>query len=440
MQITGLALEHSQKQQLSPALQQSLQVLQLGHAELATLLAEELQSNPALETEDETDPDDDPFIASNMGSMKGYESMNEIAVSGVSLREQLLQQLLVLELSAREKKAAFVILGNLDERGYLMLDDEAIAKASGLDVSEIENLRGDFMSLEPHGCGARSLEECLLFQARLHFEEESLEVRILRDRGALLAETRFTEISKLERVSVKQIASAVQALRILSPYPGQSFETDRNSDMIPEVIVRYQNGEYIPFVNTFGTPTLRLNKSFTESASNNSYKSPESKYVRSQLRSGSWLLRCVQQRNHTLLRIARCIIELEYEFLERGIEHLKPLHLADIAASVGLHESTVSRAISHKYIQTPRGTFEFKYFFGARLKKRSADVSSKLVKEAIRNMIAREDHSNPLSDYALADLLKQSAVKIARRTVTKYREQLRIPSASIRREYAAALG
>lgn len=458
----GLSQSQEQQLHITPQQQQSLKILQLERAELSELVEKELMENPVLEEESSLAADqekndnklqpeaiefyepensfaeatalDASYARSYAGSGGESESPSSewredrAPTTPVSLQEFLASQLGLADLSTHEKQIAQFIFANLDDNGYLELSDKEILIAAKASVEELDRVWTTVRALEPAGIGARNLSECLLNQLQQKGRHNGLEARILRYHADLLAKGRPHEIAKREDVTLSEVTKAIGRLRELNPFPGRQFQAATAQSITADLFVQKVNGRYVVSANDDGLPKLRISKYYRTVVAE-SGRTPERNYLRERLRSASWLVRCIYQRQQTIQKVAQCIVDLQQPFFEEGVEALRPVHMKEIAAKVGLHESTISRAIANKYIETPRGLFELKYFFTSRLQTSSGDISSHLVKEVIRSMIEREDRDEPLSDYAIADALNQGNIKIARRTVTKYREALRIPTA-----------
>jgi RNA polymerase sigma-54 factor len=445
---------------LSPEFQQAMKLLQCGTQELNDTIEAELLENPALErADDEPEKRDgegekdeqrqselDKELEARIDALSGPDlytprSMDESEIPDekaqplavpASLAGHLLAQLAGADISGKEKKLAEIVIRNLDANGYLEASDSELAEAAGASLQAITDSIAVVQSLEPAGTGARNLRECLLLQLSQRSERSSLSARIVSDHLDDLAHGRFREIERAENATTEEVQAAVRAIKKLDPRPGRHFSGDAAPAVLPDVQVIKLGGEYVVVPNGNGLPKLRLSSYCRELLRDPSH--PEAKgYLRERVRAATWLIKSIHQRQQTIYRVAECIVRLQQEFFERGVEALKPLVLRDVAKALGMHESTVSRATTDKYIQTPRGVFELKYFFTASLRSEQGAVSSSAVKQRIKDLIAREKRSQPFTDLDIVRILKDSRIVIARRTVAKYRETMGIGSAQARR-------
>lgn len=436
---------------LTPQMQQSLQVLQAGLGELETIVEQALEENPALErVERETDETETPLRSEFISPTDGRRARRglrdgeddperEPAAPEQSLMDELLVQLGMHGLPDEERALVSFLIGNLRENGRLDMEIGEISRTTGARRGEVESALRVLQSLEPAGVGARTLEECLLLQLVRQGEGDSLAAALVSRRHGLLLQGKLLEIARAEHVSLAKVRDAVRVLQSLDPYPGQRFGRDEAGYVTPDVLVQEVHGTFRAVTNDAALPAVALSEPYLDML-RGARRGELRSYLKERTRAASWLIQSIAQRQDTLRRVAQCIVELEEDFLREGIESLRPLHLKDVAARAGVHESTVSRAVTGKFIQTPRGVFEMKYFFTSRIETGGGEVSSLLVKEAIRAMIQREDWRRPLSDYAIADALNETDVRIARRTVTKYREALGIPPAPERKAQAQIRG
>jgi RNA polymerase sigma-54 factor len=474
-------LRQMQKLVMTPQLRQAIKILQLPRGELDALLHEELDQNPLLavdQGEEETIPGESATIgdepqteaaaeaaapADEIDWRTYLESYNEdipaLPPTGdedadeerqniienqpnrtESLAEHLAWQLRFSDLSAEEERIASLILGNLDVDGYLQDAIEEIAASAGASVELVEHVLKIIQACDPPGVGARDLRECLLLQLRDHGLDDptvedpilSLAGAIVRDHLPALEGRRFERLAKDLGVSVEAIAQAVKLITALEPKPGRDFGEGEVRYVMEDVYVHKVGDEYVVTLNEEGLPRLKVSSSYRRLLA----EGGEAKeYVQEKLRAAAWLIKSIHQRQRTLLLVAQSIVKFQQEFLTHGVSHMRPLVLRDVAEDVGIHESTVSRAIASKYIATPRGIYPLKKFFTTGLKGRQGqDVAAESVKERIREMISHEDPTQPLSDEEIARALSRDDVTIARRTVAKYRESMNIlPSAKRKR-------
>ncbi|MEE8558356.1 MAG: RNA polymerase factor sigma-54, partial [Myxococcota bacterium] len=353
-----------------------------------------------------------------------------------SLADHLMWQLGFLELSENERFAAALIIGNLNDDGYLEEDLEKIAADADLDLAAVEALLQRLQLFDPLGVGSRSLSECLLVQARVAGIEDPLVLTVLRDHLDRLQKKDFRGIARIEDVSVQDVARAARVVAQFEPRPGREFSGEDPIYITPDIFIHKIAGDFHVVLNEDGLPKLRVSSAYREVLTRRGSESKEAReYVREKLRSAVWLIKSIHQRQRTIVRVTDSILRFQSEFFERGTEFLRPLNLRDVAEDIGMHESTVSRVTSNKYVQTPHGLFELKFFFNSSIETADGrSIASESVKEKIRDIIRSEDARRPLSDQQIAEVLRMSAIHIARRTVTKYREALRILPSTRRRE------
>lgn len=490
-----LRQRQSQSLVLAPQLRQSLKILQVAALDLRSVIQEELQSNPTLEelpmddvgldkTEkpeadggepeanpSETDRDSDsepqreemdfskdkefeilgkldedwrdymanaggaqPFTAED--SEKRQHFMDSL-VSVPSLQEHLMQQAEMADLSPPVLAALKHLIGSLDDRGFLTQSPADAALQAGIPLDAMQEAHGIIRGFDPPGIGSLTLEECLLTQLKNKGRENSLAARILRDHFDLLSRRRIPELSRKLGANSDDIQLAIEEIGKLDPAPGRRFAEDSNRVVQPDVTVEHDGTEWKILLNSDYIPRLRLSNTYREMIAKGTLSKTEREYIRERMRSGKFLIDSIEQRQRTIERITREILKAQSEFFEHGVSHLKPLTMTQIADVVGVHETTVSRAIANKYIRTPHGIFEFKYFFTTGYQAESgAAVSNTSVKEMIADLITLEDRAQPLSDQELVAKLQAKGITIARRTVAKYREELGILPSNLRRDYA----
>lgn len=381
----------------------------------------------------------------------GFEELPPIEQSLTrpsTLRDHLLWQLQMSDFVDNEKQFALLVIGNLDERGYIDLeggeDQEGnkrpdltiidLATEAELDPEDAEEVLKMIQRFDPIGVASRDLRECLMVQAEtLGFDD--IEKSIIRDHLHNVERRNFGAISKALKVELEEIYDAVQEIQKLESIPARNFsEVDEKTIAITPDVYVFKDGEkWVVSDNDKGMQRLYINEQLAQKM----LKDPKAKeFISEKLKSAQWLIRAIEQRRRTILRVTDCIVEKQREFLEKGVAYLKPMILRDVAASVGMHESTISRVTSNKYVHTPQGLFELKYFFNSSISRvADEDIASESVKQAIKKIIAAEDKSNPLSDQAIVKILEdQDGIKIARRTVAKYREMLGILSSSKRKK------
>jgi RNA polymerase sigma-54 factor len=382
-------------------------------------------------------------VPSYKGGFEELPPIEQNLTKPASLREHLLWQLHMSDFVDNEKQFAALVIGNLDERGYLDLKGdegrpdiplEELAKEAGLDPEDAPEVLSMIQRFDPIGVAARDLRECLLIQAEvLGFDD--VEKAIIRDHLHNVERRNFNAIAKALKIELPEVYEAVQEMQKLESIPARNYTEvdDKQIAITPDVYVIKDGDRFVVADNDKGLQRLYVNETLAQKM----LKDPKAKeFISEKLRSAQWLIRAIEQRRRTIIRVTECIIEKQREFLEKGVSYLKPMILRDVAEAVGMHESTISRVTSNKYVHTPQGLFELKYFFNSSISRvADEDIASESVKQAIKKIIALEDKSNPLSDQAIVKLLEdQDGIRIARRTVAKYREMLNILSSSKRKK------
>jgi len=468
-QTQNLALQ----QVLSPQLQQSLLILQTPLLELRNLVQQEMETNPVLEeladqpvtdgSEVEPAADDNfksefeklasldeewrDYMAQSAGYRDGFTTSKEaqekrqfvfdsIPVQE-TLQQNLIGQLNQTVLSASDRKAAELIIGNIDDNGFLQSTPEDMALNSGIPQEDFEKMLAVIQGFYPAGVGARDLRECLLVQLQREGRERSLEYRIVSEHMDDLGKRRFPEIARRIGVSVEDVQKAADNIARLNPRPGQLFAAAPQNYVLPDVIVEKIDNDYQISLNNEQIPHLRISNLYKDIVASGDSQSADVKdYVRDKIRSGKFLIRSIHQRQQTISNIAQEIVSRQRDFLDHGPSHLKPMTMAEVADVVGVHETTVSRAVSGKYMATPQGVFEMKYFFTSGYQTATGEsLSNTSVKEAVLDLIKHENGSAPLSDQELVEILGERGIPIARRTVAKYRTELNILPSHMRRKY-----
>jgi RNA polymerase sigma-54 factor len=454
------------QQVLAPQLQQSLQILQAPTLELRNIVQQELQTNPVLEEEigtfesEERAKDDREFEEEferlakldeewrdYMAQSVSYSSRNpedeerrqfffDSLASQETLQQHLLEQLNTAEVSKSQREAAELIVGNIDELGFLQSSLEEISQNTTHSVQELQQMLDLVQTFHPVGVGARDLKDCLLIQLRRLGKQDSLEYQIVNGFLEDLGRRRFPEVARRLGVSVEQVQRAANFISTLDPKPGQIFSPDPNSYVLPDVSVDKIDDGYSVTLNGDQIPHLRISKTYKDLMTQGSNGADVRDYIREKIRSGKFLIKSIHQRQQTILNIANEIVKRQHEFLELGTAFLKPMTMVQIAEAVGVHETTVSRAISGKYMATPQGVFEMKYFFTPGYQTvDGAALSNTSVKEAIADLVRNELPRNPLSDKEIVEILSDRGIPIARRTVAKYRAELNILPSNLRKQY-----
>nr|MDJ0787858.1 RNA polymerase factor sigma-54 [Myxococcota bacterium] len=353
-----------------------------------------------------------------------------------TLREHLEWQLQFVDLSADEKAAGDWILGNLDEDGYLQSDVEELSRRAGVGEEVVQSTLDKIQALDPQGVAARDLRECLLIQLR-HLNVQDPLVHLLVDQHLEALQKRdFRGLARELEQPIEEVARAAAEIGQLEPRPARAFGGDETIYITPDIYVYKVGDDFHILQNEDGLPKLKINALYRDVLARDKGVAKDTReYVQDKVRAAMWLIKSIHQRQRTIYKVMESIIRYQREFFERGVAYLKPLNLRDVADDIGMHESTVSRVTTNKYAHTPQGIFELKYFFNSSINRVDGDaIASESVKERIRKIISNEDPRRPLSDQRIAEMLKNANIDIARRTVTKYREAMRILSSTKRRE------
>lgn len=458
-------LRLTQKLALTPQLQMQLKLLQLPQLELSQYIQLEIMENPLLDLEDEDEnaqvlespaEEQEPLVIDKIekiliddyfseraddGRDLGYfnpgieEKPNfELFYSkGTDLWEHLLWQLRLSNAEDRIRLIAEIVIGNIDEDGYLKASDEEIARLADADLETVKEAVLLVQEFDPPGVGARDLKECLLLQLKALGLENSVVSSMVSNHLEDIQRKKYEKLSKVFNLTIEDVLNTIKIIEKLEPRPGRNFAITASSFPIPDVYVKKVDEEYQIILNDEGIPRVRLNHFYREMVEGKKLPSDEKKFLKEKYRSAVELLRGLEQRNKTIYRVTESLIKFQREFFDRGINFLKPLNLRDVAEELGLHESTISRVTSNKYLACDHGIFSFKFFFTNALPSKNGAISTSRVKELIRKIIDEENPENPFSDMEIVDILKKEGIDIARRTVAKYREELKIPPRSLRR-------
>ena len=472
----GLQLRLSQQLAMTPQLQPAIRLLQLSTRELQQELQQALESNPLLEqidTHEEIDtretqdsetldtadaleqkemPEELPLDASwdtiyTAGTPSGTSGDyidDELPVyqgeTTQTLQDYLMWQVELTPFSDTDRAIATSIVDAVDDTGYLTVPLEDILESMGdeeIDIDEVEAVLKRIQRFDPVGVAAKDLRDCLLIQLSQFdkttpwLEEARL---IISDHLDLLANHDFRTLMRVTRLKEDVLKEAVNLIQSLDPRPGQSIQTGEPEYVIPDVLVRKHNGHWTVELNSDSIPRLQINQHYA-SMCNNARNDGDSQFIRSNLQDAKWLIKSLESRNDTLLRVSRCIVEQQQAFFEQGEEYMKPMVLADIAQAVEMHESTISRVTTQKYLHSPRGIFELKYFFSSHVNTEGGgEASSTAIRALVKKLIAAENPAKPLSDSKLTSLLSEQGIMVARRTVAKYRESLSIPPSNQRKQ------
>ncbi len=452
-----LNLEQVQKLIMTPELRQAIELLQFSSLELNEYLENQIEINPLLEMreinenhedldeysrEEEVDwkevienYDDISYKPQNEKEKKEYTYENFISDTP-TLKDHLLFQLGLTLVNDREIEIGEVIIDEIDENGYLKSTVERLAIQLGVKKEEVENVLNVIQSFDPLGVGARNLQECLAIQLKEKQVKNPKIYIIIENHLEDIASNRLSKISKKLNIDLKEVQRICDLIKRLEPKPGRGFsgEFAETKYIVPDVFLRYINGEYIILLNDVTAPRLIINNYYKELIS----KSDDPKianFLTEKLNSALWIIKSIEQRRMTIYNVVKSILKFQKDFFEKGEKALKPLTLKDVAEDIGVHESTVSRATNGKYIQTPRGLFELKYFFSSGVYGTKGDVSAISIKVMIKELIEKEDEKKPLSDQKITNILKEKGISISRRTVAKYRDELNIPSSTMRKRY-----
>jgi RNA polymerase sigma-54 factor len=362
--------------------------------------------------------------------------MFDSLVAATSLAESLLEQVRDADLAAADVPVAEVIIGNIDDYGYLKASVEEVAAIANVPGEKILEVLRVIQTFEPVGVGARDLRECLMIQLEREKQQETLEYEIVRDYMDALGKRRIPEIARGTGATVEEVQESLASIARLEPRPGRAFLSNMDQFVLPEVFVKRSAGDFVVTTNNEHIPHLRISNVYKDLMSQGENSAEVKNYIREKIRAGKFLIKSLHQRQSTIGNIAREIVKRQREFMDKGVSHLKPLTMVQVAEVVGVHETTVSRAVSGKYMETPQGVFEMKYFFTAGLQTDSgANVSNTSVKDMISDIFKAEDTGKPLSDQEVVKMLKEKGIVIARRTVAKYRMELNILPSNLRKVY-----
>jgi RNA polymerase sigma-54 factor len=494
-----LDLRLSQKLIMTPQLQQAIKLLQLSRLELQQTLNQHLMENPLLEEVSAEVEEPDSATADDWSQEKreagpegGEEKNGEVSesledlspgawedyfdtdrrvgdteyppttqdefpsydqtvVKPQSLEDHLLWQLALSGASDLDKTVGRFIIGNLDEDGYLRIPLEEIALETKVSLEQAESVLRLIQTFDPPGVGARDLRECLLMQlGSLDHTVGLVEGRRIRLKGSLveaiithhlkdLEKKQYARIAKALGATIEEVYATTRVIEGLEPKPGRPYSGGDNYAIVPDVFVIKDEGEWVAVLNDEGMPRLRISPYYKQLMSSGKHSAEATKaYLEDKLRGAQWIIRSIEQRNKTIVRVVGSIIKFQEQFFDKGVQYLRPLVLKQVADDIGLHESTISRVTANKYMYCPQGILELKYFFNTGIQRtdHSADeLSSVTVREMIRQMVEQEDAQHPLKDQEIAAKLQKNNIMIARRTVAKYRSEVNIPSASQRKRF-----
>jgi len=478
-------LKLSQQLVMTPQLQQAIKLLQLSRMELVELVQQELEENPILEEtleqaespEQEPTPEEaanlevsreDVADSESVQEVKGEEeglsdidwqtyldgytaggtvgehyydedderpSFENLLTRTESLADHLLWQINLSRLSDEERLVAAEIIGNLDEDGYFKATLEEVAEATATTPEAVECILTKVQELDPPGIACRTLQECLLKQVETLEMQGTVIESMLREHLGELENKKYQVIAKSLDVSLDEVLSAAKVISNLDPRPGRQFNFDEVHYISPDIFVHKIGEEYVVVLNDEGLPNLRINSFYRNALSGATQLDDKAgEYIQEKMRGALWLIKSIHQRQRTIYKVTRSIVKFQKAFFDYGIEHLKPLVLRDVAEDIQMHESTISRVTTNKYVQTPQGLFELKYFFNSGINTGDGDsVASEAVKSKIKEIITAENSRKPYSDQKIVEILREHNIDIARRTVTKYREMMNIGSSTQRK-------
>lgn len=473
-------LKLAQQLVMTPQLQQAIKLLQLSRLELADTIQQEIEQNPLLE-EDATSPEaesasesqnqnePEPPAApektseinieetpSSLGEIDWADYVNEYESGGTykpretgdeqpsrfdiltqkpDLQSHLAWQLNLSDVSEEEMEVGRFILGNLDHDGFLKASVEEISEECGCDPELAERMIENIQDMDPAGVGARDVKESLLLQLKRLNLGNSLPARIVENHLNFLETKNYTAICKATKQPLSEVVSAVNIIIGLDPHPGRVYSDESPHYILPDVYIQKVDDEYVIILNDEGLPRLKVSNYYKEILRNKKGQQDETKdYIQEKLKAAAWLIKSIQQRQRTIYKVVESILKFQYDFFEKGVAYLKPLVLRDVAEDIDMHESTISRVTTNKYVHTPQGIFELKYFFTSAIERKDGDaLSSESIKERIRQIIQGEDPDKPLSDKVISEIFQKEDIRLARRTVAKYREQLGILSSKFRK-------
>ncbi len=457
-------MRQTQRLVMTPRLQQALKLLQMPTQELQQVLKQEILQNPLLEEIDEEveetiedeeseeededkDKDEidwDDYFETGFGLGSGFaeeeereEFLERVPVAKQSFSDFMMSQLRLATDDEQDLEIGEYLIGSLDDSGYLTCPLKEVADTFGVAEERVEVVLKIIQTFEPSGVGARNLKECLLMQLATKDLLDTVAARIVENHFDEFKQKKYLDISKKLKISLKEIQEQAKVIGTLNPKPGLDIIADEPKYVIPDLIVERVGEKYVVFLNDRNIPRLRISQSYRNELQRNPRISTETKdFIQGRLKNAKWLIQTIEQRRRTMIKVMESIVEEQRDFFDHGAVHMRPLTLQQVASKISMHESTVSRVTTNKYVQTPRGVYELKFFFGSALGTQSGDeVSAKSAKIRIREIIENEDSKKPLSDQKIADILKKDGLIIARRTVAKYREQLGVLPARHRKQY-----
>lgn len=479
-------LKQQQHLLMTPQLQQAIKLLQLSRMELEQYVSQQIAENPCLEEGQLESPEEVAAVerekerteeqvvnesireATNIVDSAGGDDRNDfdwdqsskmhehspssirkqnsndedlpnyenMVTKANTLQEYLMMQIGELDFSDLEVQVANLLIGNIDDRGYLLVTTKELAETENFDLELVEDILDTVQRLDPPGVGARDLKECLLIQVRNGHLKNGIIEKIIANHLSELENHNFAVIAKALKISQDKVIENYQMISELEPVPGRQFGANDAQYIIPDVYIFKLGGEWVINLNEEGLPKLKVSDFYQGVMTDKKAKSDDKNYLVEKVKAAEWLIKSIRQRQRTIFRVTESIIKRQKDFFDFGVEHLKPMILKDIADDIGMHESTISRVTNNKYAHTTRGVFELKFFFNSSVTRSNGqDVASESVKRMIMEMIKTEDVKQPLSDQRIVEILEERGIQLARRTVAKYREQLHILPSNRRKKF-----
>jgi RNA polymerase sigma-54 factor len=473
------SLSLSQQLIMTPQLQQAIKLLQLSRLELLDTITQEMETNPLLDEQSTDETDEEKIVAETTGERnnddqptpevtmeekltedidwetylseyntgwaeapydggKEFPTFENVNVSRTNLHSHLIWQLGMSDLDDRQREIGIQVIGNVDDDGYLKITVEELSQLTEYTQEEILETLGIIQAFDPVGVAARDMQECLLIQARFENMGGTVVEEIIQRHMDNLEKKRYDLIARSLSISMQEVLSAVSIITNFEPKPGRLYNDDKTIYINPDIYIFKVGDDYEIVLNEDGMPKLRINNYYREILNRkDSLEKDTREYIQDKLKSAAWLIKSIHQRQRTIYKVTESIVKFQRNFFDKGVTHLKPLVLRDVAEQIQMHESTISRVTTNKYVNTPQGVFELKYFFNSAINSMEGEsIASESVKEHIRNIIKSEDKNKPYSDQQVADILKGYNINAARRTVAKYREGLGIlPSRRRRMPY-----
>ena len=473
-------LKLTQQLVMTPQLQQAIKLLQLSRLELVDTVQQEVEENPLLEEDlsasnQDADSSDNAAASvdeiipelvdkttevnmenqSSLSEINWTDYVNEYESSSTfkpreggeqssrfdilsqkpDLRSHLQWQLSLSDVPPEDLEIGLYVLGNLNQDGFLEVTEEEIANETGCSIETAQRMIEVIQDMDPAGVAARNVKESILLQLkRLHLED-SLPSRIVKDHLNLLETKNYTAVAKVMKESMANVTAAVKIIVGLDPHPGRAYSDEEPHYIIPDVYIQKVDDDYVIILNDEGLPRLKISSYYKEILKNK-VAAPDStkEYIQEKLKSAAWLIKSIQQRQRTIYKVVESILKFQLDFFEKGVSFLRPMVLRDVAEDIGMHESTISRVTTNKFVHSPQGTFELKYFFTSAIERFDGDsLSSESIKQQIRQIVQAENPDKPLSDKAISEIFQRDNIKLARRTVAKYREQIGILSSKYRK-------